>query len=44
MAKKILIGVAGAFVVLALAQAGYSFGKHLAERDAQAAAPSATAS
>lgn len=48
MAKKMLIGVVAVFIALALAQAGYSFGKHLAKKDGGEAkdfattAPSAT--
>lgn len=34
MAKKMLVGVVAVFIALALAQAGYSFGKHLAGKDA----------
>ncbi|MFT3806615.1 hypothetical protein [Arenimonas sp.] len=36
MAKKMLIGVAAVFIALALAQAGYSFGKHLAKQESAA--------
>ena len=43
MARKMLIGVVAVFIGLALAQAGYSFGKHLAKKDGNGAAATAAA-
>ncbi len=43
MAKKMLVGVVAVFIALALAQAGYSFGKHLAKKDGGDAKDVATA-
>lgn len=46
MARKILVGMFAVFVVIALASAGYTFGRHLAKSDAapakSEAAPRAT--
>ena len=44
MARKMLIGVVAVFIGLALAQAGYSFGKHLAKKDGNGAAAAAPSS
>lgn len=43
MARKILIGMAAVLVACLIAQAGYSFGRHLPERDAQGDAPETSA-